>query len=221
MAGRVSSGIVKEGLVMAVDASDRLSYPGSGTTLTDLSGNNNNALFNGGYTASNSGAFTFNGTNQYSDLPFQISTNFTIEAVINTSNVTKKQGIVSNYSNANDGVGLEVFGAGSGLNFFVFLSGVVSGVTVSNVLTNNTINHVAATKSGTSYSLYLNGRSLGTTTGGATITQSQNLRIGTDRSTSQTINFVGNMYNIKVYNRGITAQEVLQNFNATRWKFGI
>lgn len=59
--------IVIDGLVLALDAGNIKSYPGSGTTWTDLSGNNNNGtLINGvGYSGDNLGSLVFDGTNDY------------------------------------------------------------------------------------------------------------------------------------------------------------
>ena len=53
------------GPVLCLDAGSRLSYPGSGTTWTDLSGNGNTGtLVNGPtYSSANSGAIVFDGVN--------------------------------------------------------------------------------------------------------------------------------------------------------------
>ena len=55
------------GLVLTLDAGNLYSYPGSGTTWTDLSGNNNDGtLINGPtYSNTNGGIITFDGTNDY------------------------------------------------------------------------------------------------------------------------------------------------------------
>ena len=47
MGVQYNPGIVTEGLVLSVDAADKTSYPGSGTTWTDLSGNGNDGTFAG------------------------------------------------------------------------------------------------------------------------------------------------------------------------------
>ena len=59
--------IVEDGLVLALDAGNTKSYPGSGTTWTDLSGNGNNgSLVNGvGYNSGNLGSLSFDGVNDY------------------------------------------------------------------------------------------------------------------------------------------------------------
>jgi hypothetical protein len=59
--------IVESGLVLALDAGNSKSYPGSGATWTDLSGNGNNGtLVNGvGYNSGNGGYLVFDGSNDY------------------------------------------------------------------------------------------------------------------------------------------------------------
>jgi len=58
--------IVTDGLVFCVDPANVRSYPGTGTTLTDLKGGNNGTLTNGPtFSSNNRGIFTFDGTNDY------------------------------------------------------------------------------------------------------------------------------------------------------------
>ena len=63
-------GIVTDGLKLWLDASNPVSYPGSGNTWYDLSGNNNNAtLVNGvAYSAVSGGMMNFDGVNDYATL---------------------------------------------------------------------------------------------------------------------------------------------------------
>jgi hypothetical protein len=63
--------IVTDGLVLALDAANSLSYPGSGTTWTDLSGKGNNGTLVNGPTFSptNGGSIVFDGTNDYISFP--------------------------------------------------------------------------------------------------------------------------------------------------------
>ena len=73
--------IVRNGLVLHLDAANPKSYPGSGTTWYDLSGNGNHGtLVNGPtYSSNNKGSIVFDGVNDYAQSPV-ISTNtgFTI-----------------------------------------------------------------------------------------------------------------------------------------------
>jgi len=63
MAFNYSPKTVTDGLVFAVDAANKKSYPGSGTTWTDLAGSNNGTLTNGPtFDSGNGGYFDFDGT---------------------------------------------------------------------------------------------------------------------------------------------------------------
>ena len=63
--------IITDGLVLALDAGNTKSYPGSGTVWTDLSGNNNTGTLTNGptFNAANGGSIVFDGTNDYVTLP--------------------------------------------------------------------------------------------------------------------------------------------------------
>jgi restriction endonuclease S subunit len=63
-----ASPIVTDGLVFAVDAANYESYPGSGTTWTDLAGTSNGTLTNGPtFNSENGGNIDFDGTDDYTD----------------------------------------------------------------------------------------------------------------------------------------------------------
>lgn len=66
--------IITDGLVLYLDAANSRSYPGTGTTWTDLSDNGNNGtLVNGvGYSSNNKGTLVFDGTNDYVTLPSSV-----------------------------------------------------------------------------------------------------------------------------------------------------
>ena len=60
--------IVTDGLVLCVDAASKRSYPGTGTTWTDLKGGNNGTLTNGPtFSSANGGSVVFDGTNDYTN----------------------------------------------------------------------------------------------------------------------------------------------------------
>ena len=67
--------------------------------------------------------------------------------------------------------------------------------------------------------MYVNGQTDGTlrTNSRTNYTQS-NLWLGDARTF--TVGLIGNMGSVLIYNRGITSDEVLQNFNATKHKYG-
>ena len=69
MAGRIAyyGNIVKDGLVLDLDAAKKDSYPGTGTAWNDISGNRNNGTLTNGptFNSSNGGSIVFDGTNDY------------------------------------------------------------------------------------------------------------------------------------------------------------
>ena len=68
--------------------------------------------------------------------------------------------------------------------------------------------------------VYLDGVLSNTVTLNASISNSLNYRIGTDAGNTQEP-FAGNLYNMKVYNRDLSINEILQNYNIQKLKFGL
>ena len=61
--------IITDGLVLCLDAASKRSYPGTGTTWTDLKGSNNGTLTNGPtFNTGNGGSIVFDGANDYTNL---------------------------------------------------------------------------------------------------------------------------------------------------------
>ena len=70
--------IVTDGLVFYVDAGNGDSYPGTGTTWSDLVGSNNGTLTNGPtFDSGNGGSIVFDGTNDYISTQLTCGTTFT------------------------------------------------------------------------------------------------------------------------------------------------
>jgi hypothetical protein len=123
MAGRISyyGNIVKDGLILDLDAAKRDSYPGTGTTWNDISGNQNNGtLVNGPtFNSGNGGSIVFDGVNDYANLSDPMSLrletfNFTLSLwflTVNTSSdgalITKRRP-TSPFNNVIVGIGTNV-----------------------------------------------------------------------------------------------------------------
>ena len=81
MAQNYGPKIIRDGLIMHWDPADKNSYPGSGTTIYDISGNGyHGTLYNGvGYSTANGGVLVFDGSNDYvQGGPNMTSTNYTV-----------------------------------------------------------------------------------------------------------------------------------------------
>lgn len=224
--------IVTNGLVLNIDPSKSNSYSGVGNTIYDLSGfGNTGTLTNGpSFSGLNSGSIVFDGSNDYIDMGNNISNTYsalTIESVIGIGITNKKQAIVSTY-NSGLGWGIELLDNTSSnkFNFFGFTSsGVYTSVQSSSSAVLNQTYHVTAVfNTSNSVSLYLNGvinGTLGTNYSSITKGVTTNLRIGDDPDLSQSLYFQGNIYATRLYNKALSATEILQNYNATKSRFGL
>ena len=225
----------ESGLVLALDAANSKSYPGSGTTWTDLSGNVNNGTLVNTPTYNSSGYFDFdylqseNVTfSSSSSLQFLNRSPYTLEAwVYPTRNpgANNWTGIFDRESNAGsgrDGYNLYFLGSATTNTFFTterFVAGsaVAPSITLNQSVSVNSWHHIVATYDGTTLSLYRNGSLVGTpatSTGNITNT-SKALTIGIRGGQP----FGGRISNTKIYNRALTPQEIQQNYNATKSRY--
>lgn len=96
MAFNYSPKISREGLIFYLDAANKKSYPGSGTTWIDLSRNSNNGgLVNSPtYNTNNGGNFTFNGSNNIVNMgTINLQRNWSLEILTNMSSTSNIYGI--------------------------------------------------------------------------------------------------------------------------------
>ena len=234
-----SPSLVLPGLVLCLDAANPKSYPGSGTTWTDLSGNGNNGtLVNGvGYNSGNGGSLNFNYLDSeyvsfpsISSLQFLNRSPYTLSAwVYPTRNpgANNWTGIFDREDSSigsRDGYNLYFLGSATTNTFFTterFVAGTNSNtsVTLNQSVSVNNWHHIVVTYDGTTLTLYRNGSSVGTpTTSTGNITNtSKTLTIGVRGGNY----FGGNISQAQIYSRALTATEIQQNFNATRSRYGI
>jgi hypothetical protein len=226
--------IVTSGLVLALDAADRNSYPRSGTTWTDLTGNGNNCtLVNSPtFNSSNGGSIVFNGTNQYGNVPnstsLQVADTFTLCSWVYATTLAARYAIFSTRVNNPAGSWqLEIgsTGVGSLSTNRIAFTGVGTWIaeTFDNVISTNRWFHICLTKvnnATTGGTFYINGASVvNRQTNAYTISNNADAkRIAT--STGLIELFPGNISNVQIYNRVLSATEVLQNYNATKSRFG-
>jgi len=223
--------IVTDGLVLALDAANTKSYPGTGTTWTDLSGNGNNGTLTNGptFNSSNVGNIVFDGTNDSVAISnLGLSTN-TIEGWINSADVTQGttggNGIVSAigyYSRvATDKYTYIGFLGNSTLTFRIDNGSTSHKLVADYTYSADVWYHVALSYNASNGSTvaYLNGSSIGSTTASTGITFNS---VPFDIAKAENSQFFdGSVALVKVHNRVLTASEVLQNYNATKSRFGL
>ena len=220
-------GLVSDGLVLALDAGNPKSYPGSGTTWTDLSGNGNNGtLINGvGYSGSSGGSLSFDASNDYSNcgnnssLSFG-SGNFNSSLWIKTSSTSGADwmGVISKYSG---GTGLWIqlnpsnryVGFGwDGSNYMVSSTSVASG----------TWRHVSCQRtSSTGGEIYVDGNLVMSSSSLPTKSSNTAVQLDVGRINISGRYFNGNIAQASIYNRSLTAAEIKQNYDALRGRFGL
>jgi hypothetical protein len=242
MAGRVAyyGGIVKDGLVMDLDAAKLDSYPRTGTIWRDISGNQNNGtLINGPtFNSENGGNIVFDGVDDYVDCGNSSSLNFstgsfTINCWFKPSStqaggnfpalIEKSTGDFTSPSAGVTGWILLYITNG---NQYVFRLGD-SSTTINNlsfpltVANDNIWKNLTVTVSPTTLIGYYNGIGVGSTARTLTgsVDTSVNLNIGRWRAFSRELNT--NISQVQIYNRALTPSEVLQNYNATKGRFGL
>lgn len=217
---------VRNGLVLELDAGQRASYPGTGNTWYDLSGNSLNGTLTNGPTFSGIGAtssIVFDKTNDYilvgdSSL-LSTFTGITLEIIVKYTSTTDQIFAQKwNYTLGNDGYTLEILSSQIVGACYSAGSSYLA-VSISNYPANN-IYHITFTLNGSTQTLYINGVSVATNSGGSVpITAGRNLMIG-QRSSAGTY-FGGNNYLTKFYNRGLSTYEVKQNFDFYRTRYNI
>jgi len=212
--------IATDGLQIFLDAGNTRSYSGSGNTTFDLSGSGNtSALTNGvSYLSSNLGTFSLDGTNDY------ILVNSQANILSKTAYTKIAWFYVTSFATANN----IISGGFSGQHaFWLFVSnrlyaghnGNWSTVTGNTTLSLNTWYHGAVTyNNSTGWKLYLNGREDGTSVDTTTFINNQEISIGSYGAGNY---FTGRIASVQVYNRALTASEIVQNYNATKRRYGL
>ena len=233
MAVAYNPSIITDGLVLYLDAANLKSYPGSGTTVNPIVGSKSGILTNGvGYSPLKSGYFIFDGANDFIDLITNLDTgsNFSVFAWIYPGNINVRNTIVGNsfpYSGIN---GWEMATAtgylGASNTFFIAIGADSSWRTAQNEsITRNAWNYIGGTVSngGGNITLYAGGLPVPGYHSGSQNTNiitytTQDMAIGRRISTN-TEYFIGNIALVQIYNRALSAQEILQNYNATKGRY--
>ena len=233
------SNIVQDGLVLMADASNLVSYPKSGTTTYNLTGSLTGSLLNGvGFTQENGGNWTFDGVDDrisfqspFGDVDWG-TTAFTVTGWIKVDSPNDNDWcLLSSATNSNLIFGTLPYPAGNSLYVYGLRNSLgspnnqVFNFFASNLWPNgyfrDTWLHVTLTYNGNGLSLgnfaiYSNGVSRTLNNGGSAGYSNANV-IQLGRSTYGT--GPTEYPNLMVYNRALTATEVAQNYEATKYKF--
>ena len=219
-----NSRTITDGLVLCLDAANPKSYPGSGTTWTDLSGNGNTGTLTNGptYSSSDGGSIVFDGVDDYVNCGNSTTLNMSTETTLihwlkfSGAGWSPFIGKLTNSATNNYRVWL-----GSDRGFDVELTNdsfkPLFTLTSTELPLNSWCCLGMRFKSDGTLSGFFNGIKKNTVTKSIGPTNSGNFLIGTDNG----VYGGGSISCIQLYNRALSDAEIQQNFNATRSRFGI
>jgi hypothetical protein len=214
----VEENIVTDGLILNLDPGNSRSYAGAGNTIYDLSGFGNTGTLTNGPTFSvlNGGSISYDGTNDsivFSRNNILSGTqNFTIEAFIYPI-ATSPEHIFGNYNTGNSS-GVELYLQSEKVSLWY---GNIITTSISNIQKYKWY-HICATRSGNTVSIYINGSLDATGTNSSSIGTNSPYTIGNGYDYNNEA-FLGNISQVKVYNRTLTPTEIQQNYNASKNRF--
>ena len=217
MASFAGPNLTTDNLLLCLDAGDSNSYPGSGTTWTDMSGKENDGTLTNGPTFSSDdmGSIVFDGSNDY----------------VNATPITKPASCTfSCWAKSTDVSTVMLFNAGgdgSGPDLF-FHTGIISwntwdgnnnpfGDVPSSATDGKYHNYVLVNDSSSNAKLYYDTELLGTATY-RSAAGSTNLYIG---GTTNTYMWSGSISSFMIYDKLLTESEILQNYNSHKGRFGL
>jgi hypothetical protein len=239
MAGTVAPNVVTDGLVLYLDAANTKSYPGSGTTWTDIAAGNNGTLINGPtFNSANGGSIVFDGVDDYVSIPNNNSlvfgnNNFTVSIWIKTPLASTGEGtpsqwgpIISKGCGTSAPSGTWWFAQNStNSNRITFnISSNPGGTFVTGTTTPILLDgwhNIVFTRIGSTGSMYTDSTLTNTdTSSDSNLSSTTPLWIaGTSPSATKRTSMT--LSQVQIYNRSLSAIEVLQNYNSIKTRYGL
>jgi hypothetical protein len=229
------SPIITDGLVFAVDANNIVSYPKSGTAVYNLTGSGTTGTLTNGPTFKlpQGGYWSFDGTDDYlafGDIADLGTGDFTLSVWVYIPS-----GTASTFRAILNKKGPSGADAGYGIYYNTgmqkFLWSTANGSSASEIFTSNTfasientwVNVVMVRQNGATNngSYYVNGayQSLASAATVLNVDSSYNLSLATAAGPYTPYCFQGDIANAKIYNKALTSDEVLQNYQAEQYRF--
>lgn len=216
-------GVVQDGLVLNYDFGVKQSYD-SGNTIYDLSGNGNNGTLTNGPSKSNNngGVLNFDGTNDTVNFSYDLRSNFTFECWVMLDVVDRfcflGQGVLSSAA------GLHIwYYSSTKLRFGMYGTDYDASLSTAT----NTWYHYVFTYDHATYTkqIYRNAANLNAYivhTPQKAYVGTGTVRIGSTYSSYNSSNFAnGKFASARLYSKVLSADEISQNYNVTRHRFGV
>lgn len=233
MASYVSGNLVTDGLVLYLDAANTKSYTSGSTIWNDLTINGiNGTLINGPiFNNQNMGGIIFDGGNDYINFGNPSQLNFTGSMTCccwfyRSNSVTTNLRLLSKGgagASASEN-GFSFFGSNTSLSWSVTNNAVRTIINTGEILEINKPYYIVGIvdKNLNQSLLYLNGLFLTSSTlsNSGTMVGAATFEVGR-ASTLSSLNWVGGVYGVQIYDRPLSQQEITQNFNSIRGRYGI
>lgn len=218
--GEQQPNIVTNGLMLYLDAGNPASYPGTGTTWTDLSGNGNNGtLQNGvGFSSLNSGSLTFDGVNDWVSTNYNGVTGQTARTVSVWfyPNILQSRNLLGWGTQSNFQM-WDILPFGANVGVHIYNSGSEAGTAYSAA----TWQQITFTYTHPTIRSYMNAVYKNQyTNNGINTGSNEKFNIGRGIYTNYA-HFNGRIAQVLVYNRELSQQEIQQNFDAVKGRFGL
>lgn len=210
--------IITNGLALYLDAGNSKSYPGTGSTWTDLSGNNNNGTLTNGptFSSENKGSIIFDGSNDH--------------VILNTLDANLTNNTFSFWIKFNAINRINTIIGGTAFSYYqiridsdnavqLVKSGIINMGKFSNFsVVANRIYNIVVTRASSVYSLYVNGSYISALNSTQTFTTTQPT-IGRNALNAEYLN--GSLFSMFFYNTSLSPSEIQQNYNATKGRFNL
>lgn len=227
-----SPSVTMDGLIFLIDAANPRCYSGSGFTVDNIIGGTGGTLVGPTYSTANNGTFTFDGVNDYVNIPYpsKLSTGSAITlclwakwTTVGTDTSTIQVLVDNNYQTSPGSIGFEIQDRpdlGKVLEWGAQPGAGITRCTSDFQVGDGTWRHITGTNDGSTSILYIDGVQSGLARTAAGIgLQQANINIGRwDFSDNRYFN--GNISGLMIYNRGLSPAEVKQNYNATKKRYG-
>ena len=216
--------IVTNGLIVYYDPGNVQSFNLGVATVTDLMGNNNATSY--GTISSSFGdknGFNTNSANNYIQIAgasagplYDRGTgDVTVEVwAANTGDSSNYQWIMSNW-NSSQGIHMGVL---TGTNFGTYFGSSGEVNSSFSIPADGTWHHYVMYRDGSTVYFYVDGESKGNFSNSSTLSSTTNTRMGS-RGNNTAQSWQGTIGPTKIYNRALTAAEILQNYNAHKDRF--
>ena len=218
--------IVTDGLVIALDAGNTKSYPGSGSVMTDMSGNGINGTLGGNaaFDSLHGGSITFDGDGDYIDTNSELDLAGKLFADSNSTWSVSSWFNLSAGGSDNRGIAGRGNQTTSPFSIYVDISsrlrvGLRGSTTIVESISNDIWYNVAVTWDGSTAKAYLNGVFDTNCSVGSNSDISRDFLIGGSGINASLSPFNGKISSTLVHNRALTASEVEQNYNALKGRY--